>query len=121
MGVISLIMALGLLPFHLYLHHLRANAKLSYQRISKPSSQILLSSIRCPVPSTDIRKHTREKPIAKPHPPDFIHVLSLKGLFLYVAPHPHDRDVFEELDTSRESSWQYKLQQLKFANQRLYE
>ena len=89
MGVISLIMALGLLPFHLYLHHLRANAKLSYQRISKPSSQILLSSIRCPslpVPSTDIRKHTREKPIAKPHPPDFVHVLSLKGLFLYVAP-----------------------------------
>ena len=37
------------------------------------------------------------------------------------VPHPHDRDVFEELDTSRESSWQYELQQLKFANQRLYE
>ena len=36
-------------------------------------------------------------------------------------PHPHDKDVFEELDTSHESSWQYELQQLKFANQRLYE
>ena len=29
--------------------------------------------------------------------------------------------MFEELNTSRESSWQYELQQLKFANQRLYE
>ena len=36
-------------------------------------------------------------------------------------PHSHDRDVFEELDTSRESSWQCEIQQLKFANQRLYE
>ena len=36
-------------------------------------------------------------------------------------PYPHDADVFEELDTSRGSSWQYELQQLKFANQRLYE
>ncbi|KAH7903862.1 hypothetical protein BJ138DRAFT_70037 [Hygrophoropsis aurantiaca] len=35
----------------------------------------------------------------------------------------HDRttDVFEELDTARGSSWQYELQQLKFANQRLME
>jgi hypothetical protein len=29
--------------------------------------------------------------------------------------------VFEELETSRASSWQYELQQLKFANQRLAE
>ena len=35
-------------------------------------------------------------------------------------PHPHDTDMFEELDTSHGSSWQYELQQLKFANQRLY-
>jgi len=33
----------------------------------------------------------------------------------------HDADIFEELDTSRGSSWQYELQQLKFANQRLLE
>ncbi|KAG1730863.1 uncharacterized protein EDB91DRAFT_1307338 [Suillus paluster] len=30
-------------------------------------------------------------------------------------------DVFEELDTARGSSWQYELQQLRFANQRLCE
>ena len=36
-------------------------------------------------------------------------------------PHPHDKDVFEELDTSHGSSWQYELQQLKIANQRSYE
>ena len=36
-------------------------------------------------------------------------------------PHPHNIDVFEELDTSRGSSWQYELKQLKFANRRLYE
>ena len=35
-------------------------------------------------------------------------------------PHPHNTDVFEELDTSHGSGWQYELQQLKFANQRLY-
>ena len=29
--------------------------------------------------------------------------------------------MFEELDTSRGSSWQYELQQLKIANQRSYE
>jgi len=30
-------------------------------------------------------------------------------------------NVFEELETSRDSSWQYELQQLKFSNQRLQE
>lgn len=35
--------------------------------------------------------------------------------------HPEVKDVFEELDTSRGSSWQYELQQLRFANQRLCE
>ena len=35
-------------------------------------------------------------------------------------PHPHNTDVFEELDTSHGSGWQYELQQLKFANQRSY-
>jgi len=35
--------------------------------------------------------------------------------------HPHHANVFEELETSRGSSWQYELQQLKFANQRLSE
>jgi len=34
---------------------------------------------------------------------------------------PGDATLFEELDTSRGSSWQYELQQLKFANQRLHE
>ena len=29
--------------------------------------------------------------------------------------------MFEELDTSLGSSWQYELQQFKFTNQRLYE
>lgn len=32
---------------------------------------------------------------------------------------PHAANVFEELETSRGSSWQYELQQLKFANKRL--
>jgi len=35
--------------------------------------------------------------------------------------HLHQTNVFEELETSRGSSWQYELQQLKFANQRLME
>ena len=48
MGVTLLIMALGLLPFCLCLRLLHVNTKLSYQRISKPSSQILFSSIRYP-------------------------------------------------------------------------
>ncbi|KIM91749.1 hypothetical protein PILCRDRAFT_57985 [Piloderma croceum F 1598] len=33
----------------------------------------------------------------------------------------YQMNVFEELETSRGSSWQYELQQLKFANQRLME
>ena len=45
MGVILLITVLGLLPFHLCLHLLHAIAELSYWRNSKPSSQILPSSI----------------------------------------------------------------------------
>lgn len=35
--------------------------------------------------------------------------------------HPGDAALFEELDTTRGSSWQYELQQLKYANQRLHE
>ena len=35
--------------------------------------------------------------------------------------HSYDADVFEELGTSRGSSWQYELQQLKFANRRLHD
>ncbi|KAG1716804.1 hypothetical protein ID866_326 [Astraeus odoratus] len=35
--------------------------------------------------------------------------------------HPTNGTLFEELDTTRGSSWQYELQQLKFANQRLHE
>jgi len=35
--------------------------------------------------------------------------------------HPFMSDVFEEMNTSRNTSWQYELQQLKFANQRLLE
>lgn len=35
--------------------------------------------------------------------------------------HAEANDVFEELDTARGSSWQYELQQLRFANQRLCE
>ncbi|KAG1771351.1 hypothetical protein EV702DRAFT_977382 [Suillus placidus] len=35
--------------------------------------------------------------------------------------HAEANDVFEELDTTRGSSWQYELQQLRFANQRLCE
>lgn len=35
--------------------------------------------------------------------------------------HAEADDVFEELDTTRGSSWQYELQQLRFANQRLCE
>lgn len=35
--------------------------------------------------------------------------------------HPSGASLFEELETGRGSSWQYELQQLKFANQRLYE
>ncbi|KAG9313649.1 hypothetical protein JVU11DRAFT_5981 [Chiua virens] len=35
--------------------------------------------------------------------------------------HPSDESLFEELETGRGSSWQYELQQLKFANQRLHE
>lgn len=33
--------------------------------------------------------------------------------------HRHGSDIFEELGTGRGTSWQYELQQLKFANQRL--
>jgi hypothetical protein len=33
--------------------------------------------------------------------------------------HSLDSDVFEQLETTRGTSWQYELQQLKFANQRL--
>ncbi|KAG2059819.1 hypothetical protein BDR06DRAFT_873739 [Suillus hirtellus] len=35
--------------------------------------------------------------------------------------HAEANDVFDELDTTRGSSWQYELQQLRFANQRLCE
>lgn len=35
--------------------------------------------------------------------------------------HPSGASLFEELETGRGSSWQYELQQLKFANQRLQE
>ncbi|KAF9218818.1 hypothetical protein BS17DRAFT_479053 [Gyrodon lividus] len=35
--------------------------------------------------------------------------------------HPSSTSLFEELETVRGSSWQYELQQLKFANQRLHE
>jgi PAS domain S-box-containing protein len=35
--------------------------------------------------------------------------------------HPPTEDVFAELDTARESGWQYELQQLKYANQKLLE
>ncbi|KAF9266726.1 hypothetical protein L218DRAFT_955835 [Marasmius fiardii PR-910] len=35
--------------------------------------------------------------------------------------HPLDEDVFQPLDTNRGSSWQYELQQLRFANDRLKE
>jgi hypothetical protein len=35
--------------------------------------------------------------------------------------HLHHTNVFEELETNRGSNWQYELQQLKFANQRLME
>lgn len=35
--------------------------------------------------------------------------------------HHSDASLFEELETGRGSSWQYELQQLKFANQRLHE
>ncbi|KAH7886815.1 hypothetical protein F5I97DRAFT_1057930 [Phlebopus sp. FC_14] len=35
--------------------------------------------------------------------------------------HSPSASLFEELDATRGSSWQYELQQLKFANQRLYE
>ncbi|KAG2127649.1 uncharacterized protein EDB93DRAFT_1096369 [Suillus bovinus] len=35
--------------------------------------------------------------------------------------HAENNDVFDELDTTRGSSWQYELQQLRFANQRLCE
>lgn len=34
---------------------------------------------------------------------------------------PSDQDIFQELDISRSSSWQYELQQLRFANIRLKE
>ncbi|KAF5345115.1 hypothetical protein D9756_011463 [Leucocoprinus leucothites] len=33
--------------------------------------------------------------------------------------HSLNSDVFEELDTNRDSSWQYEIQQIRFANQRL--
>ncbi|TDL16156.1 hypothetical protein BD410DRAFT_646025 [Rickenella mellea] len=35
--------------------------------------------------------------------------------------HAHGTNVFEELEVGRETSWQYELQQLKFANRRLME
>jgi len=35
--------------------------------------------------------------------------------------HPAASDIFEEMDATRNTSWQYELQQLKFANQRLLE
>ena len=39
----------------------------------------------------------------------------------HTSTHPCHTNVFEELETSRDSSWQYELQQLKFANRRLTE
>jgi PAS domain-containing protein len=35
--------------------------------------------------------------------------------------HPLEENIFQDLETSRNSSWQYELQQLRFANQRLEE
>lgn len=35
--------------------------------------------------------------------------------------HPLEENMFQDLETSRNSSWQYELQQLRFANQRLEE
>ena len=92
MGVISLITALVVLPFRLYLHLLLyTNAELSYQRIPKPSPQILLSSIR--YPSLRVRQHRHPKTLSHllnlillEYSPNFIHVLSLKGFFLYATP-----------------------------------
>ena len=57
----------GLLPFRLYLHPLRANAEpllVSYQRISKPFSQILLSSIRYPSLRARQHRHPRTHEIS---------------------------------------------------------
>lgn len=35
--------------------------------------------------------------------------------------HPSNENIFQELETGRNSSWQYELQQVRFANQRLEE
>ena len=53
-------------------------------------------------------------------PPIVIQVKAWGSTITQDLPHPHNTDVFEELDTSRGSGWQYELQQLKFANQRSY-
>ena len=53
-------------------------------------------------------------------PPIVIQVKAWGSTTTQDLPNPHNTDVFEELDTSRGSGWQYELQQLKFANQRSY-
>ncbi|KZP33915.1 hypothetical protein FIBSPDRAFT_915924 [Athelia psychrophila] len=66
----------------------------------------------------------------EPDAPVIVQVQQLAPGSSPASPHPHSpvqaktqhdaaTNIFEELETGRGSSWQYELQQLKFANQRL--
>ncbi|KAF8627534.1 hypothetical protein AX15_004382, partial [Amanita polypyramis BW_CC] len=67
------------------------------------------------LPSSSLSSSGALPPIASGgRPPPSLSSSSLSSSFP-----PDESNVFEELDTSRGSSWQYELQQLKFANQRL--
>ncbi|RDB30157.1 White collar 1 protein [Hypsizygus marmoreus] len=51
--------------------------------------------------------------------PVLVQVKRVDGASTSVVQHPLEANIFEDLETTRNSSWQYELQQLRFANQRL--
>ncbi|KAI0792590.1 hypothetical protein C8Q75DRAFT_804955 [Abortiporus biennis] len=69
---------------------------------SAPTSRPLVCHIRSLSPSDS---SSSSSPLAPPHTKNY----------------PSSRNVFEELNVEKASSWQYELQQLKIANQRLME
>lgn len=61
-------------------------------------------------------------PLANPPEPVICQVKVTQATSIVVpVVHPAASDIFEEMDATRNTSWQYELQQLKFANQRLLE
>jgi len=78
----------------------------------------------CPFP-VQIILYRSQKQTSATWPMPMICQIKREDLFSPPVPptltRSHCADIFEELDTRRGSSWQYELQQLKFANKRLIE